>query len=151
MHAIGRTVVAIGLAAMCAAGLAAQTQETKTTTKTKVELKGGKSVTVTGCLDRRSNGDYILTKAVTNRRHEPAQYALVTTEDLSKHVGERMEIQGKVVEGGNGVVSVETKSKTEVEHGSDSQTKAKTEGAIGELGMPFLGVSSTKTLAASCV
>ena len=56
------TTVAIGLAALCAAGLSAQTQETQTTTKTKVEIKGGKDVTVTGCLERRSTGDYILTE-----------------------------------------------------------------------------------------
>ena len=53
------TALANGLAAMCAAGLTAQTQEKKTTTNTKVEIKGGKNVTVTGCLERRPNDDYL--------------------------------------------------------------------------------------------
>ena len=46
MQTTRRTAVAFGLSVMCAAGLAAQTQETKTTTKTKVEVKGGKNVKV---------------------------------------------------------------------------------------------------------
>ncbi len=150
MQTSRRTAVAIGLAAMCAAGLTAQTQETKTTTSTKVEIKGGKDVTLIGCLDRNSNGDYLLTKVRTNRRQEPSQYSLVTSEDLSKHVGERMEIHGKVVADGNGKVSVESTTKTEVDNGKDRETKAKTEGAIGALDMPFLGVSSTKTLGTFC-
>jgi hypothetical protein len=150
MQTSRRTAVAIGLAAMCAAGLTAQTQETKTTTNTKIELKGGKDVTLIGCLDRNSNGDYLLTKVPTNRRQEASQYTLITSEDLSKHVGERIEIRGKVVVNGNGTVSVESTTKTEVDNGTDRETKAKTEGAIGALDMPFLGVTSTKTLGSFC-
>jgi hypothetical protein len=150
MQTSRRTAVAIGLAAMCAAGLTAQTQETKTTTNTKIELKGGKDVTLIGCLDRNSNGDYLLTRVPTNRRKEASQYTLITSEDLSKHVGERIEIRGKVVVNGNGTVSVESTTKTEVDNGTDRETKAKTEGAIGALDMPFLGVTSTKTLGSLC-
>jgi hypothetical protein len=93
-------------------------------------------VTVIGCLDRNANGDYILTRVRTNR-HEPSHYALITSEDLSKHVGERLEIRGKVVVNGNGKVSVESTTKTEVDNGTDRETKAKTEGAIGAVDMPF--------------
>jgi hypothetical protein len=149
MQTTHRTAMAIALAVMGAAGLTAQTQETKTTTKTKVEVKGGKDVTVVGCLDRNPNGDYLLTKVRTNRRKDSPQYALVTTEDLSKHVGEKIEIHGKLVTDGNGTVSIESKTKTEVEHGKDSETKAKTEGAVA-LKMPFLGVTSTRTLGTPC-
>ena len=142
------SAAAIGLAVICAAALAAQTQETKTTTQTKIEVKGGKDVTVIGCLDRGVNGDYLLTKVRAKGRN-PSEYSLVTTEDLSKHVGERIEIRGKVVSKGNGTVSIESKTKTEVEHGKDSETKAKTEGAAA-LKVPFLGVVSTRTLGATC-
>jgi hypothetical protein len=142
--------VAFGLVAICGVGLAAQTQETKTTTNTKIELKGGKDLTVIGCLDRRSNGDYILTKVRAKGSHAPSQYALVTSEDLSKHIGERLEIHGKVVADGNGKVSVESKTKTEVEHGETREAKGKTEGAIAAPDTPFLGVTSTRTLGASC-
>src|SRR6202040_4095454 len=116
MQTTRTTAMAIGLATMCAAGLTAQTQETKTTTNTKIEIKGGKDVRVTGCLERRPNGDYILTEGRENLRQEPSRYALVTSEDLSRHVGERVEIQGKAVANGDGKVSIESKTKTEVEN-----------------------------------
>jgi hypothetical protein len=92
-----RIAVAIGLAAMCTARLTAQTQEGKITTNTKVEIKSGKDVTMSGCLERRPNGDYLLTEVRKNRHLKPSRHALVTSEDLSKHVGERVEIQGKAV------------------------------------------------------
>ena len=151
MQTTRRTTVAIGFAAMCAAGLTAQTQETKTTTNTKIEIKGGKDVRVTGCLERRTNGDYMLIEARENRRQEPSRYALITSEDLSKHVGERVEIQGKAVANGDGKVSIESKTKTEVENGKDQESKTKTEGTSGALDMPFLGVKSMKTLSSSCI
>jgi hypothetical protein len=150
MQTTRKTALAIGLAAMCAAGLTAQTQETKTSTNTKIEIKGGRDVRVTGCLERRPNGDYILTEARENRRQEPSRYALVTSEDLSKHVGERVEIQGKAVANGDGKVSIESKTKTEVENGHDQETKTKTEGTSGAIDMPFLGVKSMKTISSFC-
>jgi hypothetical protein len=65
-------------------------------------------------------------------------------------VGERIEIYGKSVANGNGKVSVESQTKTEVENGKDQETKTKTEGTNGTLDMPFLGVTSMKTLSSSC-
>jgi hypothetical protein len=144
------TAVAVGLVAMCAAGLAAQAQETQTTTKTKVEIKGGKNVTVIGCLERGADGDYLLTQVGNGSRVERSRYALVTSQDLSKHVGERVEIKGKAVTNGDGTVSFESKTKTEVEKGKDQELKTKTEGTSGAFDMPFLGVRSMKTLSSSC-
>jgi hypothetical protein len=142
-------VIALGLSTVCAAGLGAQSQETQTTTKTKVEVKGGKNVTVIGCLERRANGDYILTDGRENTV-EHARYALVTNDDLSKRVGERVEIKGKVVTRNDGKVSVESKTKTEVEHGKDQESKTKTEGTTGVFDLPVLGVRSMKKLSSSC-
>jgi hypothetical protein len=143
------TVIAIGLAMVSAATLRAQTQETKTTTKTQVEMKGGKSVTVNGCLERRDNGDYVLT-SIRDARPWIRHYALVTNDDLAKHVGERVRIEGKTVSAGNGKVSVKSESKTEVENGKDVELKTKTEGTTGSLEMPYLGVKSLKTISSSC-
>ena len=53
MNITRMTAIAIGLTVVSAGALRAQTQETKTTTKTKVEMKGGKDVTFIGCLERR--------------------------------------------------------------------------------------------------
>ena len=150
MQTTRRTVMTFGLAVVCAAGLTAQTQETKTTTNTKIEVKGGKDVTVIGCLERRPSGNYILTDIREKRPVDPARYALLTSEDLSKHVGERVEIRGKAVVDGDGKISVESKTKTEVENGKDIETKSKTEGTTGTLDIPFLGVKSLKTLSSSC-
>lgn len=144
------TVVAVGLFAMFAVGLAAQTQETQTTTKTKVEIKGGKNVTLTGCLERGVAGDFLLTQVGNDSRVERMRYTLVTSEDLSKHVGERVEIKGQAVVDGHGKVSVETKTKTEVEDRKDQESKTKTEGNGSALDSPYLGVRSLKTLSASC-
>jgi hypothetical protein len=65
-------------------------------------------------------------------------------------VGERVEIRGKAVANGDGKISVESKTKTEVENGKDSETKSKTEGTSGVLDMPLLGMTSMKTLSAVC-
>jgi len=142
--------IAIGLVVAAAGALSAQTQETKTTTKTKVEMKGGKSITVAGCLERRDNGDYVLTSIRDVRGMDPSRYALVTDDDLSAHVGERVRIQGKTVSPGDGTVTVKSETKTEVESGKDLETKSRTEGTTGTLEMPFLGVKSLKTLSSSC-
>ena len=148
-----RTALAIGLAAICTAGLAARTQNTQTTRTTKtttVEVKGGTDVTVTGCLEKRPSGDYILTTARANPQVEPARYALVSSEDLPKHVGTRVEIQGKAVPSGTGKVTVDTKTRTEVDNGKDQESRTKTAGTGSTLDIPTLGVSSMKTLAQGC-
>jgi hypothetical protein len=52
---------------MCAAGTGAQTQETKTTIKTKIEMKGGKNLRA-------------------DHRNAPSRYALVSDDDQSSPV-----------------------------------------------------------------
>jgi hypothetical protein len=150
MNKTRMTTIAIGLAVACVGALSAQTQETKTTNKTTVEMKGGKSVTVTGCLERRESGDYMLTSIRDVRGMDPSRYALVTDDDLSKHVGERVRIEGKTVSPGDGTVAAKSETKTEVESGKELETKSQTEGTTGALDMPFLGVKSLKTLSSSC-
>ena len=149
MTIIRSTAFAFGLSALCAAGLAAQSQETQTTTKTKVEIKGGKNITVVGCLDRRSNGEYVLTDTRDNRI-EHARYTLVTDKDLSNRVGQRVEIKGKTVTRHDGKVEIETKTKIDVEHGKDRESKTKTEGTTGMFDPAYLGVNSIKKISSSC-
>ena len=119
MHATRMTVLALGLGAMWATGATAQSQETKTTTETKTEIKNGTDVTVTGCLERGHGANYILTAIRQERRLGPSQYALVTNDDLSKRLGQRVEIHGKTVTDGHGTVSIESRTKTEIEDGPD--------------------------------
>jgi len=150
MNITGMTAIAIGLTVVSAGAVRAQSQETKTTTKTKVEMKGGKDVTIVGCLERRDNGDYMLTNIRDVRGTDPTRYALVTDDDLTARVGQRVRIVGKTVSAGDGKVSVTSDTKTEVENGKDLELKSKTEGTTGMLGVPFLGVKSLKTLSPSC-
>jgi hypothetical protein len=147
-----RTAIAFGIAlTMASAGAVAQTQETETTTKTKtkVEVKGGRDVTVRGCLDRATGGGYVLTRLSNDRDLDRRGYALVTDEDLSKHQGELVEIKGKTTEDGDGKVAVEARQKTEGDHGKD-EAVTKTEATSGTRGLPFLGVKSIKKLASTC-
>ena len=92
-----KLMCACGMAMMCAVGLAAQSGTTET--KTKVEVKDGKDVTVTGCVDRNPDGGYMLTSTGGSMK-----YALVTDDDLSKHVGHRVEVKGKAADHGDGKV-----------------------------------------------
>jgi uncharacterized protein DUF5818 len=128
------------LAAVCAVGLGAQSSTTKS--KTKVEVKDGKDITVSGCLERNPGGGYMLT--TTNGS---MKYALVTDDDLSKHLGHRVELKGKAADRGDGKVKIES----EVGTGGDKST-AKTEVKGGEMsGMHYLGMKSLKMISASCM
>ena len=131
---------AVCFAALCTVGLAAQSSTTKT--KTKVEVKDGKDVTVTGCVDRNPDGGYMLTSTGGSMK-----YALVTDDDLSKHVGHRVEVKGKAADHGDGKVKVEST----VDNGDD-KTKTKAEVKGNDMaGMRYLGLKSLKMISASCM
>jgi hypothetical protein len=129
------------LAAMCAVGLGAQSGTTETKTKTKIDVKDGKNITITGCLAANPGGGYLLT---TTRGEQ--KYALVTNDDLSKHVGHRMEIKGKAADRGDGKVTIESTGTS----GSDT-TKVKTELKGDSPDMNYLGVKSVKMISKSCM
>jgi hypothetical protein len=132
-----KLISAFCLAAICAAGVGAQTSET-TKTKTKVKVDGGKDVTVSGCLERNLDGGFKLT--------EPSGrmvYALVGGEDLDKHLGHRIEVKGKATNGRDGKVKIESETKTN----GGEKTKEKTE-LSGDV--HALGVKSVKMISSSC-
>jgi hypothetical protein len=143
-------VMTVGLVAMGATGAAAQSQATKTTTETKTEIKGGQDITVTGCLERGLGTDFLLTGIRQTAGKGPLQYSLVSKDDLSKHVGSRVEIHGKAVTEGHGTATIESKTKTEVGSNPDQKTKTTTEGTSGVLAMPFLSVTTIETRSSSC-
>jgi hypothetical protein len=124
------------LAAVCAVGVGAQSSETKS--KTKVKVDGGRDITVSGCLSRNIDGGYKLTDAQGRMI-----YALVGGDDLDKHVGHRIEVKGKATNGHDGKVKIETETKTS----GDEKTKEKTE-LTGDV--HALGVKSVKMIASSC-
>jgi hypothetical protein len=137
------------LAAACSAGLAAQT--TEQTTKTKISVKDGKDVAVTGCVEpTASGGGFMLTNAA-DKSGSVHSYMLVSDDvDLSKYAGQRVEIKGKAADRGDAKVKMESETKTKVEHGDDRETHGKTELKGDLAGVPFLGVKEVKMIAAVC-
>ena len=136
MKLIGATMA---IAALCAAGAAAQSQTTHHEGTEKIEIKDGKKITVSGCLERHPGGGYM----VTNERGD-LKYTLITDKDLAKHVGELVAVRGKAADRGDARVKIESKVGT-----TGSTDEARTE-LKGDLDLPYLGVDSVKTLAKSC-
>jgi hypothetical protein len=137
---------AFALAAISAVGLNAQSEVKRTT---KVEVKGGKEITTTGCVDRRGDGRFVLTGVGGE-----AQYVLVGHENVGKQVGHRIQVRGKATDLGDAEVKTQTttSTKVDVEHGADetSHRKTTTEEKGDLAGVRYLSVDSVKVLADSC-
>jgi hypothetical protein len=137
--------VALVAAASLLAGTAIATAQTGTSErreKTKIEVKGGKDVTLTGCLERSSGTtDFVLTDEVGRLK-----YAVVTDDDLGKYVDHRVEIKGKAADRGDGKVKIE--HKVEGTSGETSAAKVETQG--DSTLMPYLGLKSIKRVGSSC-
>lgn len=147
MKLIGMTicVAAFGLASLGAAA-------GQTSTKSKVTVKDGKDVEVTGCIASATRGGgnkYMLTN-VADKKGAMHSYLLVNDDDLAKHVGHRVQIDGTAADRGDGKVEIETETKTKVEHGDDKETKSKSTMEGDLAGMPYLKVKSLKMIAAVC-
>jgi hypothetical protein len=126
----------VAFAALCAVGAGAQSS--KTTETTKVKVKDGKEITVSGCVAANPAGGYMM----TNTRGD-MKYALVGDDDVAKHVGHRIEVRGTATDRGDGKVQVESKMKRD-DHKSEAKTMAKGDG------LHYLGVKSIKMIADSC-
>ena len=143
-----RNAIMCAVAILCSAGLAAAQTETKT--ESKITVKGGKDVTVTGCVERTASGNGYLLSHVADKSGALHNYMLTNDDDVSKHVGHRLQVKGKVADQGDAKIETKTTTKVEVEDGKDQETKTKTK-AEGNLGaLPFLTVESIKMIAAAC-
>lgn len=144
MQKLGFTVLAF--VAACALTTA---QEIQKTTATKVKVKDGKEVKVTGCIERTAEG-FALTH-VANEQGAMDSYLLAgDLDDVDGHVGHRVEIEGKAANKGDGKIVVETKNRTEVGEGNTRKTSSKSE-ISGDLhGLPYLGVDSVRMIASVC-
>jgi hypothetical protein len=144
---------AVSLVFACAAAVAAQTtaQSTQTESKSKIEVKGGKDLTLTGCIEP-SAGDsgFMLTHAAdkTGALHS---YMLVSDDaDLAKHVGHRVQISGRAADQGDATIRTQTTTKRKRDPGDDKETHSKSEVRGDLTGVPFLSVKSVKMIAAAC-
>jgi hypothetical protein len=116
-------------------------QSSESTTKTKIDVKDGKDMKVTGCVASDGAG-YVLTN-VADKDGALHSYMLVSDgEDFSKLVGQRVQIEGTVADSHHGKVEIKTETKVE---GPGKDTHAKVEGKG-----PYLGVKHLKKIAASC-
>ena len=137
---------ALGLTVMSAVGVNAQSEVKRTS---KVEVKGGKEITTTGCVDQAGDGRFALTGVGGER-----QYVLVGHENMAKYVGHRVQIRGKATDLGGAEVKTETKTSTkvDVDNGPDQKSNRKTvteeKGDVASVRL--LNVDSVKTLANSC-
>lgn len=131
---------AFGIAAMCAAGAAAQTRTIHEEGKQKVEVKDGKKVTVHGCLEKTRDGAYIVTNDEGGLKYE-----LITEKNLSDDVGHLVEVRGKATDRGDAKVKIESKGTS----GSTATTTTDAE-LKGNLDLKYLGVDSVKKLSKSC-
>jgi hypothetical protein len=145
---------ALAVAAVMAVGLEAQTT-TKTTTETKVKVEDGRDTTVIGCIERTADKEgYVLTNlSGDSQKHKT--YLLIVDEDedldkITKHVGHKVEMKGKVVDNNDGEVEITSKTEREVEHGQDQKSEVKTEIKGTRAGSPYLGVESVKMISDLC-
>ncbi len=144
-----RFMLGSALALACSVGLAAQSATVKT--ETKVDVKDGKDVTVTGCLARSASGTAYLLNNVEGKGVTSKSYILVG-DDLGAHVGHFIEIKGKASNiGDDGKVEVKTKTKIERDDADDKKTETKTTMEGDLAGVPYLGVESVKMIRNSCL
>jgi hypothetical protein len=135
-----------------AVGLGAQAtaQTSETETKSKIAVKGGKEVTVTGCIEPSASEGFMLTH-VADKSGALHSYMLVSEEnDLSKHVGHRVQISGRAADQGDATIKTETTTKKKLEPGDSKETHHKSEVRGDLAGVPFLSVDSVKMIAAAC-
>jgi hypothetical protein len=147
---------AIAIVGAAAVPLGAAGQSEKVKTETKLEVKDGKDVTLTGCLERSpaSSGEttqYRLTN-VADKKNELHSYLLVGGDngDLQSHVGHMVEIKGKAADHEDGKVKVKTKTTVDREDADDVNTESKSELKGDLIGLPLLGVRDVKMIRPTC-
>ena len=144
-----RLGIALGLAAVYAAIVAAEPGQTES--KSKIEVKDGQKVRVSGCIEPTASRTGFMLTHVADKSGALHSYMLVADDaDLVKHVGHRVEIEGTAADRGDGRIETETKTKSKTENGNTSETHSKSEVRGDLAGAPFLGVKSVKMLAAAC-
>ena len=144
-----RFMLSSALVLTCSASLAAQSTTVKS--ETKVEVKDGKSVTVTGCLGRPASGTGYVLNDVEGSGVTSRSYLLVGDDDLDAHLGHLIEVKGKASNlGDDASVEVRTKTKVERDDADDKKTESTTRIEGDLAAVPYLGVKSVKMLRASC-
>jgi hypothetical protein len=149
-----RKLLCAALVSLMSAGASALAQDVVKKSKTTVSVESGKEMTVTGCLARSADEQGFTLTNAAGKDGAVGPYMLVAEgddrEDLSKHVGHRVEIKGKAVDKGDGKLTVKTEREVKTTDGDKKKTESTTK-VKGDLdGLPFLGVKSVRMLATVC-
>ncbi len=141
----------LGAAFVLACSGTAAAQSTTVKSETKVEVKDGRDVTVTGCLARPASGTGYVLNDVQGSGVSSRSYLLVGDDDLDRHLGHMIEVKGKASNlGDDGEVEVKTKTKIERDDADDEETQSTTRLEGNLSGVPYLGVKSVKMVRANC-
>jgi hypothetical protein len=125
--------------------LGAQTSGTTTTTTTNIRMTGGKSMTLGGYVEADADGGYVLTH-VADKDGVFHSYVLVSTNPFfARHVGERVQVEGKVGDRAHGQVSVVSDTTAEGVN-SHIETDARHDAAA----VRYLSADHMRTIATSC-
>ena len=147
-----RTSWVVAAFALAAGSAMAQSSEVKT--ETKVEVKDGKDVKLTGCVERLpeagASARYRLTNVAdtAGKRHS---YLLVGKDgELDRHVGHMVEVKGKAADREDGKVKVKTKTEVDREDADDLEHESEAEVKGDLIGLPLLGVDDVKMIRPTC-
>ena len=144
-----RLILGSAFVLACSGTLAAQSTTVKS--ETKVEVKDGRDVTVTGCLGRPASGEGYVLNDVEGSGVAARGYLLVGSDDLDRHLGHLIEVKGKASNlGDDAKVEVKTKTKVERDDADDKETESTTRLEGDLAGVPYLGVKSVKMIRANC-
>lgn len=142
-------VVALALGLAVPAGA----QSTNVKSETKIEIKDGKDVKLTGCVQRHPDATgatrYQLTDVADKDGRRGAYLLVGEDEDLSGHVGHLVEIKGKAADQDQGKVKVRTKTEVDREDADDEKVETSSE-IKGNLDLPLLGVEDVKMIRPTC-
>lgn len=138
-------------AALATSSLSAQTSQATAKTETKIEVKDGRDAKVSGCLMRHEGvSGFALSNVMEGNKSLDDVILVGDTDKLADHVGQMVEIKGKLADGAKGKIHMDSKTKIDREHAPDSETRVKADSKGNVDGYPVLGVKDLKTLRASC-
>jgi hypothetical protein len=147
-----RIYLALAVTTLAVGPVAGQSATVKN--ETKIEVKDGKDVTLTGCVARHPDETgataYQLTD-VADKFSERHSYLLVgDTGDLEDHVGHLVEIKGKAADREHGKVKIQSKTKVDRDDAPDRKTESTSEMKGDLVTLPLLGVKEVKMLRPTC-
>jgi hypothetical protein len=143
---------ALALVAVTAGPALAQSATVKQ--ETKIEVKDGKDVTLTGCLEAHPDAtaatQYQLTDVAGTGGRGHSYLLVGERDDLQKYVGQLIEVKGKAADAEDGKVKVKTKTTVDRENAPDRKSESTSEMKGDLAGLPLLGVKHVRAIRPTC-